>query len=247
MRKNSVVLLVIFLFATNVWSGTLGPIQENIWSLVISLAGGPVWERSGETETIFLSPEIVKTYKADKRTRALAQGELFIGGQRSLSETLQGQIGLDLGIMSSAHLSGVIWDDAEAQFNNFTYNYKIQHEHIMLQGKIIKDMGYPVLPWISAGIGAGSNRSYAYQSTPTIFEALPTPPFASKTRTSFAWSLGAGLQKTLSAHCQIGAGFAFTDWGQSRLGWADGQTLHNRLNLNHLYTSGILFNLTYVA
>ncbi|HAT9492397.1 TPA: porin family protein, partial [Legionella pneumophila subsp. pneumophila] len=39
----------------------------------------------------------------------------------------------------------------------------------------------------------------------------------------------------------------FADWGKSELGRASGQTLNEGLKLNHLYTNGVVLNLTYVA
>jgi hypothetical protein len=45
----------------------------------------------------------------------------------------------------------------------------------------------------------------------------------------------------------VGAGYEFADWGKSGLNRAAGQTLNTGLALNHLYTNGVLVNLTYVA
>jgi hypothetical protein len=42
-------------------------------------------------------------------------------------------------------------------------------------------------------------------------------------------------------------GYEFADWGQSHLGSAQGQTLGRGLSLQHLYTNGLMFNLTYTA
>lgn len=65
--------------------------------------------------------------------------------------------------------------------------------------------------------------------------------------TAFVYTLSAGIQKALNSRWQVGAGYEFADWGQSQLGRASGQTLNSGLSLKHLYTNGILFNLTYVA
>lgn len=80
-----------------------------------------------------------------------------------------------------------------------------------------------------------------------IFEALPNPNFADHTKTAFTYTLGVGVQKAFNDHWQVGIGYEFADWGKSKLGRASGQTMNSGLALNHLYTNGILFNLTYVA
>ncbi|HHX3357169.1 TPA: outer membrane protein, partial [Legionella anisa] len=97
------------------------------------------------------------------------------------------------------------------------------------------------------GVGVGFNRAHDFTNTPLIFEALPNPDFADHTKTAFTYTLGAGVQKALNDHWQIGAGYEFADWGKSELGRAFGQTMNSGLALNHLYTNGVLFNLTYVA
>ena len=59
--------------------------------------------------------------------------------------------------------------------------------------------------------------------------------------------MGAGVQKALNNHWQVGVGYEFADWGKSTLGRSLGQTLNTGLSLNYFYTNGVLFNLTYLA
>ena len=152
-----------------------------------------------------------------------------------------------MGATSNAKLSGNIWDDADSTFNNYSYSYQIQHTHVAIKGKLLADQGYWVIPWVSASLGVGFNDAHGFQNTPLISQAVTIPNFASNTQTSFTYTLGAGVQKILNRHWQIGAGYEFSDWGQSTLNRASGQTLNSGLNSNHLYTNGLLFNLTYIA
>jgi len=71
--------------------------------------------------------------------------------------------------------------------------------------------------------------------------------FASNTTTAFTYTLGAGVQRHLNQHWQAGIGYEFSDWGRRQLNRASGQTLNSGLSLPHLYTNGLLFNLTYHA
>lgn len=247
MNKNSVVLLISSCLMTgHALAGTMGPIQKT-WSWVGSFSAGPDWEDGGKSQTFLLTPDILKTYSADKSSNTLFDGELFLGVQKSLKQNVQGQLGLALRFTSDASLGGQIWDDADPQFNNFTYNYKIQHTHIAVKSKLLADKGYWLIPWLSASIGVGFNNAHGFQNTPTIFEAVATPNFVSHSKTTFTYTLGAGIQKVLNEHWQVGAGYEFADWGQSSLGRAKDQTLNTGLTLNHLYTNGILFNFTYIT
>ena len=160
---------------------------------------------------------------------------------------IQGQLGLAVAATSNARLSGHIWDDADPEFDNYVYDYKIQHTRVAVKGKLLADAGYWLTPWISGSLGVGFNNSHEFENTPLIFEAIRNPDFASHTETAFSYTLGAGVQKALNNHWQVGVGYEFADWGKSNLGRALGQTLNTGLSLNHFYTNGVLFNLTYLA
>ncbi|CAM2944409.1 Opacity protein and related surface antigens [Legionella steigerwaltii] len=247
--KSSLVLALSTSLATaGAFAGAMGPlVQEPRWFWVGTLSAGPVWESGGKTQTFYLTPEIEKTYAANKSTHVLFDGEFFLGLQKKLSPMAQGQLGLAIAATSNANFSGMIWDDADPEFDNFAYSYKIQHTHVAAKAKLLFDQGYWLIPWISGSIGVGFNRAYSFDNTPTIFEALPNPNFASHTETTCTYTVGAGVQKALNVHWQLGVGYEFADWGKSNFGRAAGQTLNNGLTLSHLYTNGVLFNLTYLA
>jgi opacity protein-like surface antigen len=194
-----------------------------------------------------LAPEIEKTYAARKSTNAIASGELFVGIQKSLTSQWLGQLGLAAATTGNAKLQGVIWDDADPQFDNYSYLYKVRNSRVAVKGKLLLDKGYWVMPWVSASLGVGFNRARDFTNTPLIFEALPNNNFEDHTKTAFTYTLGAGVQKPISEHWQMGVGYEFADWGKSGLNRAAGQTLNTGLALNHLYTNGVLFNLTYIA
>lgn len=249
MNKNSAVLIMAANFlAAIAWAGTMGPVTvQPAWAWVGSFSAGPVWESAGNTQTFYLTPDIEKAYVAHKSSSALFDGEVFLGAQKALTQTLQGQLGLAVGFTSNAGLGGVIWDDADPLFENFTYNYKIQHTHVAVKGKLLADADFWLIPWVSGSLGVGFNDAHGFHSTPLIFEALSTTHFSSHTQTTFTYTVGAGVQKALNAHWQAGVGYEFADWGKSSLGRAPEQTQNSGLALNHLYTNGVLFNLTYIA
>nr|WP_083501318.1 porin family protein [Legionella quateirensis] len=228
-------------------SGTMGTPQTAPWNYIATLSAGPVWQNGGETQTFFLTPEIEKTYAANKSTGTLADGEFFLGIQKKIHHSFTGQLGIAFATTSKARLNGEIWDDADPEHNNFVYSYKIKHSHIALKGKLLSDLGFIVTPWISASAGAGFNRASDFSNVPVIFEALPNPDFVSHNKTTFTYTLGAGVQKALNQNWQIGVGYEFADWGKSQLGRAFGQTLGTGLSLNHYYTHGVMFNITVVA
>lgn len=248
-RKSSYFLLMALaeLSSSVATSGEMGPTSEASAHYVVTLGAGPAWESGGKTQTFYLAPEIEKTYAAKKLTHTLGEGELFLGLQKPLCNQLQGQFGIIVATTSSAHLRGNIWDDADPQFNNYTYSYQVRQTRVALKGKLLVDRGYVVIPWLSGSLGVGFNKAHRFNNTPTIFEAIKNRNFTSNTKTAFTYTVGMGVQKALTNNWQLGIGYEFADWGKSQLGRAAEQTLNSGLALSHLYTNSILLSITYIT
>ncbi len=74
--------------------GQIGLIEpQRSWAWVGTLSAGPVWENAGQTQTVYLTPNIVKTYAAEHTTHTLFDGEVFVGIQKELPKAFWGQIG----------------------------------------------------------------------------------------------------------------------------------------------------------
>lgn len=236
------------LFSGSVFSGGLGNVIHFIdgqWFGIASV--GPSSAKGGETQNIFLTPEIEKAYVAKKSTNSLATGELFIGKQKSLTSQFLLKLGLAAAATGNAKMQGIIWDDADPQFDNYVYQYKVEQKRLSVKGALSFERWKMMQPWINASIGVGFNRAYAFANQPTIFEAVPDADFTNKTTTAFTYTIGAGVKTSVDRHWSYGIGYEFSDWGKSELNRAPGQTLNNGLKLNHLYTNSLLFNLIFVA
>jgi opacity protein-like surface antigen len=249
VQNNRFLLLSILgCLINNAIADTIDLVRsQSDYSPVVSISLGPTWNQNTETQTLQISSGVEKTYTAEDPTHVLFDGEVFLGLQKSIFQQLQGQLGFALVATGSAKLSGDIWDDANAEFDNYTYRYKISHTHLALKAKLLADRGYWLIPWLSASIGVGFNKATDFNNTPIIFEALPDANFTPNTCTTFTYNVGVGVQTQINKHWQIGAGYEFADWGRSELGRANGQTMHSGLSLNHVYTNGVLFNLTFLA
>lgn len=243
-------LLSLGLLSLPIFAGTMGKLQPfHSFPLVASFSIGPVWTNPGQQQLSFNDPETEFFYTATRPTNILADGEVFVGLQTDLPHDFFAHIGVEGALTSKAGLSGQIWDDADPEFNNFIYGYHLQHRHVALKAKLFKDLAYAIYPWISGSIGIGFNRAMNYYLEPILYEAEPRPNFvfSSHTQTSFTYTAGAGLQKILTEHWQVGLGYEFADWGKNHLGRNQEQTDGTGLSVNHVYTNGILFNITYIS
>lgn len=242
----------------DVHDGSLHPWKEMTstaaYTDVFMLSVGPVWQSSGGNETTFyLQPGVQKTFDPNPSNSALADGEFFWGLQRTLTSHFAGQLGVAVAATSSAHFTGRVWDDADPDFSNFIYHYRVNHAHVAIKGKLLANVNErrlwlaSVQPWISGSVGAGLNNATHFTLTQLLPEAFPFPPFHNHNATAYTYTIGIGVQRAIVNQVQVGVGYEFADWGKSQLAPATGQTLGSGLWSNHLYTNGLMFNITYLA
>lgn len=249
MTTKGFSVALLSLFSSIVFGGTVGEAKPvSAWSPLISLSVGPQWTQTGRTQTLFLTPEIQKTYTARRGNHAIVEGEVFLGVQHSLFHILQAQMGVAAALASYTRLSGLILDDANSQFANHVYHYQLRHSQVTLKARVLADMNLFVTPWIGASAGVGFNNANEFSNAPLIPEALPNNNFYAYTKNGFTYNIEVGIQRKVMNNWQIGFGYQFADWGKSQLGQAIGQSVGKRgLAFNHLYTNGFLFNMTYIA
>ena len=241
-------LACLGILTTNLFAGQIGPIAvENEWRFTSSLSIGAIWSSPGDTQQFYLTPTIEKRYISQNKTRSMPYGELFAGMQKSFESNYMVQLGFSVAQTGDAKLQGIIWDDADPDFANHRYSYKIRHTHLAIKAKLSKDFGYFAMPYMAASVGVGSNKAHSYQNTPLIPQAVTNPDFADKSKNTFVYTIGAGVQMSINKNFQAGIGYQFADLGKSELGRAVGQSRSSGLHTSHFYTNAVLFDLTFVA
>jgi len=249
MRKKGLWLLAL-IFSGLTQAGTMGSIEAG-WRNVITASGGPVWADKGQFQSIYFSPELSRTYTLKNSGSLLGEGELFAGRQRFLNKVYAAQLGVAFAGLSKRHRSGAVWDFDDPRFDNYRYSYDARHYRGVVRGKLLRNFSFTLFkPWISASLGFSHNKSTNYREWPVICEAesLPTTLFRKREHTAFTWSLGAGIQRVLIPHLHVGLGYEFVDWGQNALKGAAAQPAGAKgLSQNHVYTNGLIFNLTWLS
>lgn len=249
MRKPLTGIALGTLVSTSLFANVMQGQEHSIrsWQWVGEISIGAAWSYAGDTQTFYLSPSVEKSYRPSKSSTGMPSSAYFLGAQKALSSQILGQLGLVLATTGNARLQGIIWDDADPQFDNYSYSYKVRNTRVGIKGSILIDKGYWLIPYVSGSANIGFNRAYNYNNTPLIFEALPNPNFAAHTKTAFSYTLGVGVKKQLNPNWQIGIGYEFLDFGKSQLDRAPGQTVNSGLSLNNLYAHEILISLSYVV
>lgn len=217
------------------------------WQPLAAINLGPGWNNAGTTQTFYVQSDTEKTYEALPTTHTLGIGEFLIGGQHALNPHFNLQLGLAIAATTAVKLQGNIWEDADPNFNNYSYSYKINPARITVNGRLLANNDAIFKPYLAGSLGLGINRSYGFKIMPKIYEEVVAPFFTSQTVTGFAYTIGGGIQTPLDQHWQVGLGYEFADWGHSQLAKAPGQTLNSGLQLSHLYTNQLQFGLNYMA
>lgn len=215
---------------------------------IIGLSGAATWTSGNQTQTLALESDVLKTYTASQPSNVIPSFELLIGYEKPImtSHPIIGQLGLRLAEAGNATLNGDIWEDANPNFDNFNYDYKIRHFDISVKGRLIGAFGFYVDPYISGSIGLGVNRAYDFTITPKISSEVAAPPFASNTTTAFTYTVGIGLQRKCYENFEVALGYEFADWGRSSLSAASGQVTNQAPSLNHLYAQSLQLSLFFV-
>ncbi len=247
MKIYTIVLATVSaLIATEAYAEDLWPILETKTSApFVTLSIGPGWTTSGNSETFNLQSDITKTYNVTNNSQAFAAGEVFAGWQIPVN-TLLFQIGLEFEGAHNAQLTGSIWEDADPNFNNYNYTYKVDHTQLAVKGKLLSDVNMVVQPYVSASIGYGMNNAHEFSISPKICEEVPAPFFTSQTINSLNYAFGIGIQKPINSSWQFGVGYEFANLGKSQLGDAPGQTVNSGISATHLFTNQLLFSASYV-
>lgn len=212
---------------------------------VLSVNASTAWTRNDYTQQFLLKPEVERKYDADDNNTNVAMGELFIGRQMQFNSWL-GQLGLAVAQSSAIRLSGDIWEDADQDFNNFSYTYKVKHRYIGVKSKWLKLTTSGFLPYVSGSIGAGFNSASNFIITPKTTEDVASPPFAENRQTTLSYTLGIGVQKAINTHWQTNIGYEFANWGKHQLGRAPEQTINEGLSVDRLYTHALQLGVSYV-
>ena len=205
--------------------------------------GFPINDQSNQT--LRIESDLEKTYTAGQYHRVPFQGEIFAGWQKTLPRKLIGQVGVAVGASSNVNITGNIWEDANANFNNFSYGYLLSHQQVMIQGGVWASY-WPIIPYVRAGVGAGFNKAHNYLISPIITEEVAAPAFNAKRTSALTYMVGAGLQKAINTHWQASLGYAFSDWGKSQFNKATGETLDNAPSMSHYYVNSLVFQLSYL-
>jgi len=133
--------------------------------------------------------------------------------------------------LSSIKKSGIIYQNSLPDSGNFTFNYKISTQLLMLKFKADIYRFSQFMPFVSVGAGMAFNKASDYSTSPIPGQTamVQEDGFASRTTTQFAKSIGAGIDWAISNKLQATLDYEYTTYGNVETGTGATALANNHL------------------
>lgn len=241
------VITVIFscLFSMSTLAGDMGtPRVIPDWMAVITVTGGPAWTNPGRNQILYPNfPDQSQHFTPLTSSTSVGVGGIIFSLQHALSPILFAQLGVGISVASDVQVRGVLGiNDAT---NVGLYQYQVAPVRGEIKGKLIYGENQFIQPYLSGGIGIGLTHTHHYKTILLDDSYSPLSIFKDHSDTTFAYSVGAGVQKNIAQFWQVGVGYEFADWGANNLG-GDGLSLFQGPGSPHLYTHELLISISYL-
>ncbi len=216
------------------------------WRPIITLTGGVDFVKRGQQQTLTLLPNYQNLYTVANGRRAMVDGGLFIGAERTLTDNLAAQVGIAGYMAAPSMMNGDVWQFASPAFDNLYYNYEIHHERVMVGGKLLYLPHESYRPYLSAEMGVSFNQATYYHERYRTLPVTTLAPFSANSTVSFAWATGLGIEYQLNDKARLGFGYEFVDLGRVQLGTSPSQTTNQTLVIDNFYSNQLRMQFTYL-
>lgn len=156
-------------------------------------------------------------------------------------------LSLNYQYLPSNDLGGKVMQYSDPTFTNYNFRIDVSSSILLAAAKLNLFDYRHFQPYVSGGAGAAYVRTSSYGET-----ALPnvtprtSPHFAESTNTQFAYTLGAGLDYTLTPQWILSAGYQYLNLGPVQSGYGTSNWSGQSLNLGSYRSNELLMNLTYL-
>lgn len=214
---------------------------------VFTFSAGASSIQAGKSQSFAPLDECRYTYipKRSNSTNMLWGG--FIGSELKRTPSWLLISGLGYYQPNSLIKKGSLIQGADPASNDtYSYSYQTQTQQLLAEGKLYWVTQETIQPFLQIGIGAAFNKLSDYQTNVPPFLEF-TPFFSNHSQTNFTYTIGSGIDISLSKSFRLGVAYRFTDLGLAKTGSAqiDGIPISSTLKQSHLIANQILTQFTY--
>jgi opacity protein-like surface antigen len=156
------------------------------------------------------------------------------------------QVGVSFHHIVTVDAKGDLEQGISPPWYQSTYSYSVHSSQFLAEAKLRREFCNRYFPYVYLGLGVASNRAYDY-STDVPNYLTATPDYNNRTTTSFAYSLGIGIDYFIVPKLSIGLGYRFIDLGNVGLGTGiiRKTPVKAELTQSNLYINSLLAQLNY--
>lgn len=142
----------------------------------------------------------------------------FIGAETELGHELYAQLGVSY-YWTETDGDGTVTQGIDPAFDTFNYDYEVNSQQILLEGKLLWELTEMWRPYVTVGLGAAINRADSFK---VHLEGTPpgtfSPVYDENTETSFSYMVGLGVDAQLAENIRLGIAYRYTDLGDISFG-----------------------------
>jgi len=211
----------------------------------VTLTVGELFADPSLNQSITFDPSYWKRLIANHTSVSQIYGGISAGLRIPLTSIWEVEVGAGYYQVAGFRQSGKIYQYNRPDFYNLNYDYEIQVQRLMFEGKLLTTFQTIYHPYLAAKIGASRNRSHNYQETPVQTYAVSDPPFADAAQNNFSYSAGFGLDISLTPRWRIGGGYEYSNLGSAKLGRSPVQASSQQVSSGTINASQVLLQLSY--
>lgn len=215
---------------------------------VLTLTGGVDVLNSAPAQHLTLIPPYQNYYTKTNHQKRLASFGVLIGFESILHEHISYQGGIAGYIDERLHRTGEIWQFNLPLFNDFTYQYAVDHQRLMFSNKLLLLSAQYVHahPYILFELGGAMNFMRHYVQMPRLLDVVSPDPFKNHRSFSFSYGAGLGVDFNMTPHLRWGVGYQYSDLGRGALGKMPGALTNESLRFSHMEAHQFRGQLTYL-
>ena len=262
VRRSILGLLVFLIFSPYSiakpapWASLMGDhyFFNTLWYPVVTLTGGPVLiTHAGRSQSFPIVNPISDSfynYVSDRGDHSEFMFGGFLGAEFLVEPEWNVQLGVGYYQPDEFNVKGVVTQGADLQSaDQYHYCYAIRSHQIFAESKVLFNWRPSIHPYLSAGLGAAINDASNYNVTILPPFTAFSPQFPHHTNTAFSYHVGLGIDVNVAPHLRVGAGYRFTDLGETKLGNGVINTVQTSkaLSKDHTYAHEGMLQLTYLT
>lgn len=156
------------------------------------------------------------------------------------------QLGLSYHYFSPMSVNGNLKQGISPPYYQANYTYAINSSQFLAEAILRRSWNQMLSPYVILGLGAAFNYAQNYSTNVPAYLTL-TPSYSNRTRSSFSYAAGLGVDYLIDPKLSIGLAYRFVDLGAAGLGTGKirYKQVSDKLQQSNLYVHVLAIHFNY--